>query len=61
MALEYVEGEKEKDCCANCKFWKTNENPFHPKGYCKRNAPTKSGVAGFPETLRDNWCGEFKR
>ena len=52
--LTKIEGEDKKECCANCRFWETNNNPDHPKGDCLFNP------VATPK-LRDQWCGRFKR
>lgn len=54
-----------KECCENCRYWKD--------GMCQRYPPVVTpDVQGdaadiwtnhqmlYPETLKDNWCGEFK-
>lgn len=47
--------------CAGCRFWKEIDQ-FKQTGDCRRYPPKQRGVglAEFPETRRDMWCGEWK-
>ena len=48
--------------CLECRFW-TNEysSDDEDPGQCRRRAPQRDdGVAKWPYTMHDWWCGEFE-
>ena len=47
--------------CATCEFWLSRERTTIT-GVCRRYPPTPDdvGIANFPETHRDTWCGEWQ-
>jgi len=47
--------------CAGCRAWKALDQ-FQQTGDCRRYPPIQrgTGLAEFPETRRDMWCGEWK-
>jgi len=53
------------DCCGNCMFWRTIDEPEGiVVNECRRHAPQGSAPilqAKWPLTKITAWCGEFKR
>ena len=47
--------------CATCEFWLEIGRAGNT-GHCRRYPPTLegAGIAAFPETHRDTWCGEWQ-
>lgn len=45
--------------CLTCVFWSTLTSV--EAGYCRRHAPrpSESGSALWPETYKDDWCGDY--
>lgn len=54
--------KKQGAACAKCKYWGAKLGTYNLEGQsekCRKNAPS-AGKKSFPETMADDWCGEFR-
>jgi hypothetical protein len=54
-----TEEPKGKFTCAKCSYWDSSEGALNTEtGVCRRHAPTNGGIAAWPITEADDFCGE---
>lgn len=46
--------------CSTCKYFDVWVNLQNGLGVCRRRSPIANSTYGFPQTSKDNWCGEYE-
>ncbi len=62
---EYCDEKCKSKRCQNCKYWQKTDGDANYDGQCRRHTPRIlnnliSQRTVFPETCKDDWCGEFQ-